>query len=71
MSNPQTPVSDAPTPVSSKEGSSRYVQEKVMAALGLVFFGGVLAMTVVPAPFSGVAMGIILFLTLVAMFRFN
>ena len=57
--------------IPSREGASKYVQEKVMIALGLVFFGGVLALTIVPAPFTGAAMGLIVFLTLVAMFRFN
>lgn len=62
-----TPTPSAPP---SKEGRS-YVQEKVMAKLALVFFVGVVALTLVPAPYTGLAMGIIVFLTLVAMFRFN
>lgn len=55
----------------SKEGTGRYVQEKIMVGLALVFFLGVFALTVVPTQFTGVAMGLIVFLTLVAMFRFN
>lgn len=54
----------------SKEGS-RYVQEKVMLALTLVFFAGVFALTVVPEPFRGAAMGLIIFLTVIAMFKFS
>ena len=62
---PSTPI--AP----SKEGSSRRIQERIMVLLGLVFFGGILAHTFIPEPFNGAAMGLILFLTLVAMYRFN
>ncbi len=55
----------------SKEGSGKHVQEKIMLGLCLIFFGGVLALTLVPQPFNGAAMGLITFLTLVVMFRFN
>lgn len=57
--------------VPSKEGKSKYIQEKIMLALVLVFFGGIISLTVVPEPFTGVAMTLIVFLTLLAMFRFN
>lgn len=65
----QSPISGEAPP--SKEGSSKYAQEKIMLALTLVFFGGILALTFIPQPFTGAAMGLIVFLTLVAMFRFQ
>lgn len=64
----QPPISGEATP--SKEGSGKYAQEKIMLGLILVFFGGILALTFIPQPFTGAVMGLIVFLTLVAMFRF-
>ena len=61
----------SPKKPESKEGTSKFAQEKIMLALVLVFFLGVVALTLVPPQFSGAAMGLILFLTMVALFRFN
>lgn len=69
VQTPKTkPKSEKPL---SKEGTGRYAQEKIMLGLIMVFVGGVLAMTFVPEPFRGVAMGLIVFLTMLVMFRFN
>jgi hypothetical protein len=61
-----TPIHSAPT---ASEGNSRRVQEKVMLALILVFFFGVVALTFIPKPFTDVAMVLVVFLTLVALFK--
>ncbi len=68
MSEKQMSQNTAP---SSKEGSGRFVQEKIMLALSLIFFLGWAALTFVPSPFNGPAMGLIVFLTVFAMYRFN
>lgn len=56
----QTPTAPAPKP--------RRLQERIMLAIGLVFFGGIAAYAIIPPPLNGAASGVVLFLTLLAMF---
>ncbi len=67
----ESALKKGPAKTESKEGSGRYVQEKVMAGLVLVFFLGVVALTVVPEPFNDAAMALVIILTVLAMFKFN
>ncbi len=53
----------------SDEAKGRFAQERIMLAIAAIFIGGVLAMTLIPAPINGIISGLVLFLTLYAMFR--
>jgi len=68
---PETTIPEAPQAPASREGSSRYAQEKVMFGLVVVFFAGVAVLTLVPKAFTGLAMGLIMTATVFAMFRFK
>jgi hypothetical protein len=62
---------ESPAPLSREVDSNKYIQEKIMLGLIMVFFGGVLALTFIPDPFKSLAMGLIVFLTMVAMFKIH
>lgn len=68
---PENILPEAPQVPASREGKSRYAQEKVMLGLILVFFLGVAVLTVVPKAYTGLAMGLIMTATVLAMFRFK
>ncbi len=71
MTIPAPPASKSIRPVDSNASKvkRRFTQEKIMLALCLVFFGGILLLTIFPEPYKGVAMGALSILTLFILFK--
>lgn len=67
----QQPNSITSSPTQNPPGKKRGLggQEKAMIGLSIVFFGGVLLLTVVPETFRGISMTLLTFLTVFVMFR--
>jgi preprotein translocase subunit SecG len=52
----------------SKEKKGRFVLEKIMILMGILFFGGTIALTVIPAPYNSMVVGLVSILTIYVIF---